>query len=452
MMRAFYRIAPLLLAVAATWPVPSQARDGGRETREVKEAREVREARQDRETRESGRREGDRSGSDHLDGDRAQNDDREEGDDRNGSNRSGSGDNRGRSAAVRARVERDTRGGDRLRDEVLMLAGDAEAQSVRRAGFEVIAERRLESMRQNMLRIRVHDGERVERVMERLRSVAPGARVAPNHVFRPSGASPVRSGVPEPVAVAMAAPTVGIIDTGADRTSAALAGRVVRVQGFAPGGYLPRAHGTTVAQLATARGARLAVADVFGLDQSDALAASADRIAAGIDWLRSQQIRVINISIEGPDNLVLGYVIEQAVGNGVAIVAAAGNDGPAARAVFPAAYPGVIAVTAVDERGEVYRRAARGSYVQFAARGVFRRGELPADGVSPAIAGTSFAAPTVAAVLAARWDADRNATREQVLAVLRTEALDKGVPGRDPVYGWGVISSSTAAMAAHSGN
>lgn len=460
----FYRILALILAMAVAWPVAVGAKDGEREIRETRAERDLREDREERaerelrdlrEAEERAAKELEDAREDAADAERDAQDAAEDAakdaedaaedaakDAEDEASRSGSGEG-GRRTRERLRVERESSGVDRLRDEVLLVGGDTAGEAVRRAGFEVIAERRLESLRQSMLRIRVRDGESVERAVRALREVVPGARVAPNHVFRPSAAAPVggvgaAGGALAPVrsstaaAGAEATPAdIGIIDTGADRQWPTLVPAIVRVKGFAPGGYVARPHGTAVARIAAAQGARLAVADVFGVDQRNALAASADRIAAGLDWLHAQRIRVVNISIEGPDNLVLQYVVEQAIADGMAIVAAAGNGGPAARPAFPAAYPGVIAVTAVDERGQVYRRAARGAHVQFAARGVYRDGEL--------LSGTSFAAPAVAAQLAARWRREPAASREQLLGALRGTALDKGAPGRDPVYGWGVL-------------
>ncbi len=151
-----------------------------------------------------------------------------------------------------------------------------------------------------------------------------------------------------------------------------------------------------MAQLASAQGAGVAVCDVFGVDSKQRLVAPADSIAAAIDWLLSGNLRVINISIEGPRNEVLEFVIDAALARGTAIVAAVGNGGPSAPPGYPAAYPGVIAVTALDEKGLVYRRAGRGKQVQFAARGGFPGTGAPVVSAEP-VSGTSFAAPLVAA-------------------------------------------------------
>jgi subtilisin family serine protease len=349
---------------------------------------------------------------------------------------------RGRGRDSRFDVERDASGADRERNEVLLIGPSTATDAVRGAGFSVISENRLETLRQTLIRVRVRDGETVERTVETLRDVAPGIRVAPNHVFHASQASPASSlaGKIAPLRPQRRGEPVqiGVIDTGADTSLPRLDARVQMYRGFAPGGYAPRPHGTAVAQLAASLGANIAVADVFGLDKQRQLVAPAELIAMAIDWMLSEDIHILNISIEGPRNDVLEFVIDAAISQGALIVAAAGNGGPAAAPEYPAAYPGVVAVTALDERGLVYRRAARGDHIQFAARGTYGPGQSMVD-TDTTLSGTSFAAPVVAAAAARQWRQSPTASREQVLAAMRSTAVDMGAPGRDPIYGWGDV-------------
>src|SRR3546814_9491455 len=91
--------------------------------------------------------------------------------------------------------------------------------------------------------------------------------------------------------------------------------------------------------------------------------------------------------------------VERARAGGMRLVAAAGNEGPHAAPVFPAGYPSVLAVTAVDASLQPYRHANRGDYIDLAAPGVdvwsARRGQGGRYN-----SGTSFAAPFVAAAAA----------------------------------------------------
>ena len=389
--------------------------------------------------------------SEHRDGETRE--DRSGRDDRidnsgSGSSRSGSDDSRRedrhdraerRGSSTRFEVERDTAGRERVRREVLMVADQQSIDTVRDAGFAIISERPLTAFTETLARIRVRRGRSVEQTISELQALAPLASIAPDHLFRPSGDDAVTSveSAPTPVPPINTG-HVGVIDTGADVSWPALAHSIVRTEGFADGGYTSRAHGTLVSEIVARSGAHLTVADVFGVDADNRLIAPAAAIASAIDWLVASGVRVINISIEGPDNFVLAHVIKRALATDVAIVAAAGNGGPGAAPAFPAAYPGVIAVTAVDENGQVYRRANRGDYIAFAARGVHVESDYEsATSKAKTVSGTSFASPIVAAAIARRLDGI--AGLGSVIDSLKSEARDLGAPGRDSVYGWGEL-------------
>jgi subtilisin family serine protease len=142
----------------------------------------------------------------------------------------------------------------------------------------------------------------------------------------------------------------------------------------------------------------------------------------------------------GPANHALEQVVRRAHARGVLLVAAVGNDGPAAQPLYPAAYPDVVAVTAVDARGQVLPEACRGPHVAFAAPGA----DMAAAGLGNSLyatpRGTSFAAPLVAGLLAANLHTfDRSAANLAVIALARG-ATDTGAPGRDVVYGHGLVA------------
>jgi hypothetical protein len=353
-----------------------------------------------------------------------------------------------RGSSTRFDVERDTAGRERVRREVLMVADQQSIDTVRGAGFVIIAERPLTAFTETLARIRVRRGRSVEQTISELQALAPLASIAPDHLFRPSGDEVVATAaetVPAPIP-AINAGHVGVIDTGADVSWPALSRSIVRTEGFADGGYQSRAHGTLVSEIVARSGAHLTVADVFGVDADNRLIAPAAAIASAIDWLVAGGVRVINISIEGPDNFVLAHVIRRALAADVAIVAAAGNGGPGASPAFPAAYPGVIAVTAVDANGQVYRRANRGDYIAFAARGVHVESEYEsANSKTKTVSGTSFASPVVAAAIARRLDG--SAGVGGVIDSLKSEARDLGAPGRDAIYGWGELDIPEALTA-----
>ena len=104
--------------------------------------------------------------------------------------------------------------------------------------------------------------------------------------------------------------------------------------------------------------------------------------------------------------------------------------------MYPAAYESVVAVTAVDGQGKVFRLANRGEYLDLAAPGVNLR-HARAGGGYAASSGTSFAVP-FAATAAARLK--QISAEEDVIAYLFDGATDLGPPGRDEIYGHGLIS------------
>jgi subtilisin family serine protease len=166
-----------------------------------------------------------------------------------------------------------------------------------------------------------------------------------------------------------------------------------------------------------------------------------------------EDVPVINVSLIGPPNVLLQRVIELASAHGHLIVAAVGNDGPAAPPLYPAAYPGVIAVTGVDRAGKVLIEAGRGKFIAFAAPGAdIEAASLP-SGSSP-VRGTSFAAPIVASRLALRLERPDRAAAERAVSELASAAVDLGRSGRDSVYGNGCIGcavpkSEAGAARAH---
>jgi Subtilase family len=124
-------------------------------------------------------------------------------------------------------------------------------------------------------------------------------------------------------------------------------------------------------------------------------------IAQAIDWLVGEKVKVANLSLGSAHDAVLATAIAKVQTLGITIVAAAGNGGPEAAPTYPAAYPGVIAVTAIDANKKIYQRANRGTYVAIAAPGVdVWLPSAASGGKGKYMSGTSFAAPFVAAAVA----------------------------------------------------
>lgn len=245
--------------------------------------------------------------------------------------------------------------------------------------------------------------------------------------------------------------SVGVIDSQIDLSHPAFQYRGAR-QAIVQQSFIdaeiasPLSHGTAVAGVLIGQGKDLRPvlpgADVYSAAvvyaQDDyRQAASAASIVRAVDWLLGQPVTVINISLTGPANRLLEQSMLTARERGIVLIAAAGNNGPFADPLYPAAYPQVVAVTAVSRDKTVYRWANQGQHIDFSALGV----ALPTAGRGGDIAyesGTSLAAPIVTAFAACQLfrtagDVDR------ALAGLRAMAEDLGDEGRDPVYGDGLL-------------
>jgi subtilisin family serine protease len=206
------------------------------------------------------------------------------------------------------------------------------------------------------------------------------------------------------------------------------------------------AHGTAVASLMVGQADRFRGvrpdAELFAADVycGKATGGAVDALVAAFDWLVRQHVPVINISLVGPANLMLEHVVAALTGQGFLIVAAVGNDGPAAPPLYPASYPHVVGVTGVDAHNKALVEAARGPQVMFASPGA----DLAAagnDGGYAAVRGTSFASPIVAALLAGALSAPSPVQAAAAIDALAKSAVDLGKPGRDLTYGFGLVGA-----------
>ncbi|AFV00477.1 S8 family serine peptidase [Simiduia agarivorans] len=242
---------------------------------------------------------------------------------------------------------------------------------------------------------------------------------------------------------------VGMVDTGIQVEHPAFSHRRITRADFLPADLIaPDAHGTAVAGVLVGEAEgltpRLGAGHLFAAaafyQRSDfSQGATTDSLIQALNWLSSQEVRVINLSLAGPPNKLLGIAIELIHAQGIALVAAVGNEGPAAPPLYPAAFEPVIGVTAVDARQAIYRWANQGHQVDFSAPGV---SVITARAINPQQSnplgresGTSMAAPVIAAHLACLLA--RGERLETALSTLRAQATDLGAPGRDTVFGEG---------------
>ncbi len=135
--------------------------------------------------------------------------------------------------------------------------------------------------------------------------------------------------------------------------------------------------------------------------------------------------------------------MDYALGHGVVVVAAAGNDGPGGQASFPGAFDGAIAVASYDRGGAVSSFSTRGTYVDVAAPGRSILSSLR-TGDWGFMSGTSMATPHVAGLAALLMADDPSRTPSQVRQRIESTAVDAGASGRDTAYGVGRIRPTAA--------
>ena len=201
---------------------------------------------------------------------------------------------------------------------------------------------------------------------------------------------------------------VAVIDTGIDASHPDLRGAVA-------GGYNAfdsdkpafddNGHGThvsgTIAAALDAKGvvgvapkARLYAVKVLDKNGGGRLSS----VVKGIVWAGRNGMQVANMSLGAPmGSLFMRGAVMYAAHKGVAVIAAAGNNGK--RVEYPAGYPDAIAVSAMDGKDKIAGFSSRGSKVEFIAPGVSVRSSVPGGGYD-SHSGTSMATPHVAGLAA----------------------------------------------------
>lgn len=326
-------------------------------------------------------------------------------------------------------IELDDRREPARRGVILLTGATAgNIEALRAAGYEVESEQ-IEGIGLSVTRLTVPQGRSLTRALKQVRTIAPEAEASADNLYFPSGSATGLMASTLAGSGAVKGRAAGLIDGGVGQHPS-LTGAVEQ-RGFARGAPRASAHGTAVASLISgtgivrgaAPGAPLMVADVYG---DDPAGGGAFAIARALGWMAARGASVVTVSLVGPDNPVLAGAIRLAREKGASVVAAVGNDGPAAPPAYPASYPAVIAVTGVDGRGRLLPEAGRARHVDFAAPGADMNAAQMGGGKGR-VRGTSFAAPLVAGRLFTTGS----------LEALRAEAMAPGK--RDARLGKGII-------------
>jgi subtilisin family serine protease len=176
--------------------------------------------------------------------------------------------------------------------------------------------------------------------------------------------------------------------------------------------------------LGVAPGARILAIRAFSARASNT-ESTTYHILKGLDWAVSNNVRIVNMSFAGPRDPSLERALKAAYDKGIVLIAAAGNAGPRAPALFPAADPNVIAVTATDVDDRLFTGANRGNHVAIAAPGVDILVPAPA-GEYQVTTGTSVATAHISGVVALMLERNPKLTPAEVRRILAASAKRLG--------------------------
>jgi membrane-anchored mycosin MYCP len=254
---------------------------------------------------------------------------------------------------------------------------------------------------------------------------------------------------------------VAVIDSGVSTNNAHLTSGVLPGKSFVEGTATTDdlGHGTAVASIIAgrpitpqsglvglAKDATILPVRVYAKEDQDA--ERFPRLAEGIRWAADNGARVMNISSSSPsDNDLVRAAIAYAVERDVLVVASAGNRATASETSdglrYPAAYPGVVGVSASDETDTVTDASIHGPQVAVAAPGY----EIVAAnrdwgdcvyGIPPALS-VSYATAFVSASAALLRERFPQESAAQIVHRLQVTASRPQRDSRNDVSGWGVV-------------
>ena len=358
-------------------------------------------------------------------------------------------------------TEIDEEGFLRIQNRWLILTDKASIAALKAQGFEIAEVSPLEGLGGVLAEIVEPTGIELEDARQaRFEVLEAHVEVDYDHLYQPQAQRKggpagdtsrqprsllsLRAGHAEPI-------KLGLVDSAIDTTHEVFNNSTITANNFIAGGTsAPADHGTAIASILCGNtrnyggllpGTELYSASVFYQDPKVGQRASVKSLVLALNWLVTTGVRVINMSLTGPQNRVLKTALKKLHERGIFIVAAVGNAGPASRPLFPAAYDFVIAVTAVNSEQFAYHLANRGVHVDLSAPGVDIVHATP-DGAYGRSSGTSYATPFVSAYLAyqlAKRDDGQIVNNTRFLTEIFEQSKDLGKPGHDNIYGHGLI-------------
>ncbi|WP_061810435.1 S8 family peptidase [Rossellomorea vietnamensis] len=268
---------------------------------------------------------------------------------------------------------------------------------------------------------------------------------------------------------------IGVLDTGIDsrHPDLKISGGVCVLQEDCTMGYMDdNGHGTHVAGVIGAVNndiGSLGVApdsELFAIKALDSTGGgTTTTILSGIEWAMKNDIDIVNMSITTKDNdIALKTMIDRAYESGVLIVGAAGNNGTPGgtedNVLYPAKYSSVIAVGAVNDKQQRVSTSATGKELELMAPGYNIYSTVPLnvdifDGNRDGYAymtGTSMAVPYVTGIIALYKEQSPYYTNQQIRDLLTGNAIDLGLEGKDPHFGFGLVQMKNLGLNIPEGN
>ncbi|HEY3060209.1 MAG TPA: S8 family peptidase [Chloroflexota bacterium] len=260
---------------------------------------------------------------------------------------------------------------------------------------------------------------------------------------------------------------VGVLDTGVDLTHPDLRPNLMLDLGYdfltdTPRPQDDESHGTAVAGIIGAVGNnrdgvtgiswRIKLLPIKALNAQGRGPDSA--MVKAILYAADNGAQVINISSTGTRySAALETAVQYAQDKGALVVAAAGNTGDRDNAInYPAAFGGVLAVSAIDDHDQLAAFSQRQQYVALAAPGVDVASTAwsgAGRGMYASQSGTSIAAPHVSGAAALLWGLRPDLTAAEVFDTLRSTA--DHVNSTDLGYGAGILNVARAVSSARLG-